>query len=393
MKALVKREAAPGLWLEDVPEPVCGPDEVKLRVRNCSTCGTDVKILNNGHQNISPPRIMGHEIAGEVVEVGADVSGWSVGDRAQVIAAVPCGDCWACDAGIAQVCPNQTSMGYQYPGGFAEYMIVPELVVRVGGVNRIPDDLSYAEASVTEPLACALNAQELARVGDGDTVVVMGAGPIGCLHVRLARSRGASKVFLTDINLDRLKMSADRVDPDAVIEGSGQVVIDRVRELTDGRGASVIITAAPSGKAQEDAIEMAAPQGRVSFFGGLPKDDPYIRCDSNAVHYRELSLIGANGSSPDHNRRALELIASGAVPVDDLITHQVPLERVHDAIQAVISGEQLDASFEILKLNIGFLQADGRSDVKLSIGPAQAGDIRRHLSHELCCIDAVPLLG
>ena len=181
---------------------------------------------------------------------------------------------------------------------------------------------------------------------DGDVVVVMGAGPIGCLHVRLARSRGAAKVYLTDINIDRLKLSADRVEPDAAIEGSGADVIDRVMELTDGRGASVIITAAPSGKAQEDAIDMAAPQGRVSFFGGLPKDDPFIRCNSNTVHYRELSLIGANGSSPDHNRRALGLIASGAVPVDDLITHRVPLERVQDAIDAVLSGEAIKVVVE-----------------------------------------------
>ena len=334
------------LRLGDVPEPTAGPGELKLRMRATATCGTDAKIFNHGHPRLEPPQIIGHELAGEVVEVGDGASGFAIGDRVQVIAAVPCGDCWACDDGIAQVCPNQTSMGYQYPGGFAEYMVVPELVLRVGGVNRIPDGLSYAEASVTEPLACALNAQELARVGDGDVVVVMGAGPIGCLHVRLARSRGAAKVYLTDINIDRLKLSADRVEPDAAIEGSGADVIDRVMELTDGRGASVIITAAPSGKAQEDAIDMAAPQGRVSFFGGLPKDDPFIRCNSNTVHYRELSLIGANGSSPDHNRRALGLIASGAVPVDDLITHRVPLERVQDAIDAVLSGEAIKVVVE-----------------------------------------------
>src|SRR5690606_25246175 len=179
-----------------------------------------------------------------------------------------------------------------------------------------------------------------------DVVVVMGAGPIGCLHVRLARSRGAARVFLTDVNIDRLKLSADRVDPDAAIEGSGQAMIDRVLELTDGRGPSVVITAAPSGRAQEDAIAMAAPRGRISFFGGLPKDDPYIRCDSNAVHYRELTIVGANGSSPDHNRRALGLIASGDVPVDDLITHRVPLEQVQDAIEAVISGEAIKVVVE-----------------------------------------------
>jgi L-iditol 2-dehydrogenase len=116
------------------------------------------------------------------------------------------------------VCPNQTSMGYQYPGGFAEYMIVPEQVLKVDGVNPIPDGVSYAEASVTEPLACALNAQELVHVGKDDVVVVMGAGPIGCLHVRLARSFGASEVFLIDVNAGRLALSAERVHPEAAID-------------------------------------------------------------------------------------------------------------------------------------------------------------------------------
>ncbi len=334
------------LRVGDIPEPAAGPGELKLRMRATATCGTDAKIYRHGHHRLEPPQVIGHELAGEVVDVGDGVTGYAVGDRLQVIAAVPCGACWACDADRMAVCPNQTSMGYQYPGGFAEYMIVPRQVLEVGGVNRIPHGLSYAEASVTEPLACALNAQELAWVGTGDVVVVMGAGPIGCLHVRLARSRGAATVLLVDVNAERLALSADRVRPDAAIDGSTHDVVDEVLKLTDGRGADVIITAAPSGRAQEDAIDMAAPRGRVSFFGGLPKDDPYIRCDSNKVHYRELYLIGANGSSPDHNRRALELIASGAVGVEDLITHRLPLERVHDAIDAVLSGEAIKVVVE-----------------------------------------------
>ncbi|MPZ72765.1 MAG: alcohol dehydrogenase catalytic domain-containing protein [Nitriliruptorales bacterium] len=334
------------LRLGDVPEPGAGHGELKLRMRATATCGTDAKIFRHGHPRLVPPQVIGHELAGEVVEVGGGVQGFAVGDGVQVIAAVPDGECWACTAGMETVCPNQTSMGYQYAGGFADYMIVPHQVLKVNGVNRIPDGVSYAEASVTEPLACALNAQELARVGEGDVVVVMGAGPIGCLHVRLARSRGAAEVYLVDVNAARLRLSAERVHPDAAIDGSAEDVVDAVVKLTDGRGADVVITAAPSGRAQEDAIEMAAPRGRISFFGGLPKDDPIIRCDSNKVHYRELFLIGANGSSPDHNRRALELIAIGRVPVADLITHRMPLDRVHDAIEAVLSGEAIKVVVE-----------------------------------------------
>jgi L-iditol 2-dehydrogenase len=339
---------APGdIRVEEAEEPQAGPREVKLRVRNCSTCGTDVKIFRSGHPNLDPPRIMGHEIAGEIVDVGSQVSGWSAGDRVQVIAAVPCGMCRECLRGRMTVCLNQTSVGYQYEGGFAEYLVVPEQVLRVDGLNRIPDGIGFAEASVAEPLACVLNGQRLAQVGaDDDLVVVIGAGPIGCLHVRLARARGARRVALVDLQPDRLKLSAERVQPDAVIDGSAVDVVDEVMQLTDGVGADVVITAAASGAAQEQALRMAARGGRISFFGGLPKDKPVIACDSNLVHYRELTIVGANGSSPADNEAALELIASGAVPVADLITHRLPLEEVLQALDIVARGVAVKVTIE-----------------------------------------------
>ncbi len=343
----VARFYAPGdIRLEDAPEPSPGADEVKIRVRQCSTCGTDVKIFNHGHHHLVPPRVIGHEIAGEVVEVGAAVGGWSAGDRVQVIAAVPCGACPDCVRGRMTVCANQTSVGYHYDGGFAEYLVVPRAVLAVDGLNRIPDGVDFAEASVAEPLACVLNGQELAGVGAGDDVVVVGAGPIGCLHVRLARARGARRVFLVELNRARLDMSANAVEPDAAICGSEVDTVDEVRKLTDGRGVDVVITAAASGAAQEDAQHMAARSGRISFFGGLPKDKPTITLDSNLVHYRELTIVGANGSSPAHNKKALELIASGQVPVADLITHRLELSELHDAIKLVSSGSAIKVTIQ-----------------------------------------------
>jgi L-iditol 2-dehydrogenase len=343
----VVRFHAPGdVRFEDAPEPEAGPGEVKIRVRNCSTCGTDVKISKFGHHHIHPPRVMGHEIAGEIVEVGDGADGWSTGDRVQVIAAIPCGECAECERGRMTICPNQVSMGYHFEGGFAQYMVVPREVLKVDGLNRIPDGVSFAEASVAEPLACALNAQNLARVGEGDDVVVIGSGPIGCLHVRLARARGAARVFLVELSRQRLEMAADLVKPDAAICAGEVDPIEEVLRLTDGRGADVIITAAASGKAQEQAIQMAARQGRISFFGGLPKDNPTITCDSNLVHYRELMIVGANGSSPAHNAEALNLVATGAVPVADLITHRLPLESAIDAFGIVARGEAIKVTIE-----------------------------------------------
>lgn len=345
MKAL-KFHAPGDLRLEQLAEPEAGPGEVKIRVRACSMCGTDVKISRSGHPNMTPPQVMGHEIAGEIVDTGAGVEGWAAGDRVQVIAAIPDGTCAECLAGHQAICPHQLSMGYQFPGGFAEYLIVPREVLAVDGLNRIPGILSYAEASVAEPLACVLNGQELARVGAGDTVVVIGSGPIGCLHVRLARARGAARVILIDLNPDRLAAAAALVAPDHTVATDTQDPVAAVLDLTDGRGADVVITAAASGAAQEQGLLMLARRGRLSLFGGLPKDAPTITVDANLVHYRELTLVGVNGSTPEHNRRALELIASGAVPVADLITHKLPLDEVLEGIEIVARGEAIKVTIE-----------------------------------------------
>jgi L-iditol 2-dehydrogenase len=343
---VVRFHAPQDVRVEDVPEPTAGPGELLVRVRNCSVCGTDAKIWRSGHPDLRPPRVLGHEVAGEVVEVADGAGGWSVGDRVQVIAAIPDGTCHECRHGWQTVCPNQERIGYQHDGGFAELMRVPAKVLAVAGVNRIPEGMSFAEASVAEPLSCVINGQELAGVGDGQTVVVVGAGPVGCLHVRLARVRGAARVLLIELNPRRLELAAGLVAPDEAIGAGATDTVEAVRALTEGRGADVVIVAAGSGKAQEDALRMAARRGTVSFFGGLPKDRPTIACDANIVHYREVGIVGANGSSPDHNRQALELIASGAVPVADLITHRLPLERTVEGIHTVAAGEAIKVTVE-----------------------------------------------
>jgi L-iditol 2-dehydrogenase len=339
---------APGdVQLEDVAEPAAGPGEVVIRVRNCCMCGTDVKISRHGHHHIDPPRTLGHELAGEIVEIGDGVEGWSTGDWVQAIAAIPCGRCRDCEAGRLTVCPHQRSIGYSYDGGFAPYCLLPAPLLAVDGLNRIPDGLSFAEASVAEPLSCVINGQELARVGSGDDVAVIGAGPIGCLHVRLARANGARRVFLLDVNRDRLDRAAALVAPDAAVCSDDEVdPVGAVLGLTEGRGVDVAVTATSAGVAQEQALAMLARRGRLSLFGGLPQDRPTISLDSNLVHYRELTLVGANGSTPRHNAEALGLIARGAVPVHDLITHRLPLDEVPAALDIVARGEAIKVTIE-----------------------------------------------
>jgi L-iditol 2-dehydrogenase len=219
-------------------------------------------------------------------------------------------------------------------------MVVPYAAIRTGCVNTIPDNLSFEEATLAEPLACAINGQELLKVGMGDTVVVIGGGALGCMHADLAKLRGARKVILVEIQEQRLE-HARKFSVDVIINGVTEDVGKRVFDETEGFGASVVVVAAPSAQAQAQALTLAAKQGRISFFGGLPKNNPMVTINANLVHYRELCIIGAYGSKPRLNRLALDLLAAGKFRTSCLIGMVVPLERIEEGIEAMAKGRVL----------------------------------------------------
>jgi len=334
---------APGdLRIEDRATPAISPREMLLKVAACAICGSDIRIYRFGATNITEPVTMGHEAVGTIVEAGADVRGFGPGQRVAVAPAIPCGECPYCRRGVQTMCDNLRSIGYQFHGGFAEHMVVPGSAIQAGCVNVIPENLSFEEATLAEPLACAINGQELLGVGLDDTLVILGAGPLGCMHADLAKIRGARKVILVDVNPRRLEL-AKGFGADVLIDGEKEDVRQRVLEETEGLGASVVIVSAPSAKAQEQSLTLAAKHGRVSFFGGLPKSDPCITFNSNLVHYRELFVMGAYGSKPSHNRVALGLLAAGRICAASLIGMLVPLERIIEGFDAVAEGRVLKA--------------------------------------------------
>ena len=344
---LAARFYRPGdVRVEEVPDPEPGPGDVVIHVRNCSCCGADRKTVQHGHHRLSPPRVLGHEIAGEVVSTGAEVTGWATGDSVQVIAAIPCGACRLCQAGHATVCTRRENMGYQHDGGFAEFMLVPAKVIAVGGLNRIPDGTGFAEASLAEPLACVLNAQEQCGVTSGDEVLIIGDGPAGCLHARLARARGAARVIVAGRRPAHLARVAELIAPDAALCAPDDDLAEQVGKVTDGRGADVVIAAAGSATVQEQAIGCAAPRGRVSLYGGLPPGTPPPAFDTNRIHYHELTVCGTSGASPAQTAQALSLIASGAVPVTDLITHHFPLAQFASALTTMGNGQAIKVTIE-----------------------------------------------
>ena len=325
-----------------MPVPKPEPGGLVVKVEACAVCGTDVKCYHHGHRNIVMPRVTGHEMAGVVSEIGEGVQGYATGDRVAVAPAVPCGECVYCRRGAQGMCDNLTAIGYHYDGGFAEYLAAPPVAVRNGCVNHIPEGVSFEAAALAEPLACCINAQELSHMGLGHTVVVVGAGPIGCLNVQLANCCGAAKTILIDISPARLEM-AHIVGADVYINSAEEDAISRVMDETYGLGANIVITACSVGAAQELSLKLVAKRGVVNFFGGLPKDRPTIDFDSNILHYREFYVVGNHGSAPRHNVTALGLIGSGKVETQALITNRLSIQETLDGIGITERAEGLKA--------------------------------------------------
>jgi L-iditol 2-dehydrogenase len=211
-------------------------------------------------------------------------------------------------------------------------------------VRAVPERLEPALAAISEPIASCVNAQERGRVGLGDAVAIIGAGPIGCIHASLARARGASRIFIADVVADRLRM-AEAFEPDATIDAAQRDTVAEVMRLTKGKGADIVVTATPAPVASVQAVEMARKNGRILIFGGLPKAKSRPGVDMNTVHYHALHVIGTTIFAPRHQRIALELMASGRIPVDRLVTHRFPLEAFTEGAEMALAGKVLKAVF------------------------------------------------
>ena len=344
MNAVVVR-APMDFKVEEVPVPKVPSKGLLLKVLACGLCGSDLRTLRIGHRNVTFPWTIGHEICGEIVEKGAEYSGdLKEGDMLAVGPLAYCGHCDFCQDGEYELCENQKEIGQHWAGGFAQYLALPEEVVRLGNIQKVPSGTDPELAALAEPISSCVNAQEKADIKLGETVVVIGTGPIGCIHIILAKARGASKVFVIDISEDRLKL-AEAFEPDAIINGSDCDPVKEVLKLTNGKGAHVVIAAAPAPQAAVQAVEMARKGGRVIQFGGMPKDNSKPGIDMNLVHYRGLHIIGTTTFAPRHNRIALELLNQGVIPKEKLVSHTFPLEDFVNGAKLALEGKVLKGVF------------------------------------------------
>jgi L-iditol 2-dehydrogenase len=335
------------LRVENVPVPKISSGEILVRVLSASICGTDLRILHGNHRKYQPGtiRIPGHEVVGTIAEVGGNVDNYSVGQRVFCAPNTGCGHCLQCITGNNNLCANYDAIGVTSDGGFAEYVRIPYNSVQQGNVIPVNECVDTAVAALMEPFACVLRGQNAVQMKPGEVVLIIGAGPIGVMHTKLAKARGAGRVIVSEPIKDRAMQSL-RMGADRVVDPTSENLKTILGEESEGRGADVIVVAAPVHAAQESALDLAAVSGRINFFGGLPKDRPTINFDSNMVHYKELVVTATTACSTADCWQATQIVNSGLIDLSDVVSQRFPLSEATAAFTAAEDRKSLKIVLE-----------------------------------------------
>ncbi|MDO4888187.1 MAG: alcohol dehydrogenase catalytic domain-containing protein [Actinomycetaceae bacterium] len=320
------------LSLTRVARPEPGPGEVLLKVEANTICGTDLRIISGAKTaGVRRGVIMGHEFAGRVEAVGEGVT-VPVGAQATCSIVVSCQRCRRCLSGHEHLCENLVLFGYELDGGLAEYLLVPKVAMDHGNLMLVERELPATTLALAEPVSCCLNGARQVRVKPGDTVVVLGTGPIGLLHIALARLAGSTAIFASG--------RAGRLEPALAMGATeafdltGEALTREIMRRTDGRGADVVIVAVGDLALANQALELAAIGGRVNYFAGFPKGST-TTFDPNLIHYKELNVGGGSNARRADVALAVELLSSGRLDVAGVVSHEYPLDEVDAAIEAV----------------------------------------------------------
>ena len=332
------------LRIGEVDVPQIDDGEILLQVKGAFVCGTDVRMYHNGYQGVSEatPLVLGHEGSGVIARVGSHVKNYNEGMRVAVAPNIGCGICDYCVSGNTHLCLQYNALGIHMPGFFAEYIKIPENFVRQGNVVVIPDSLSFEEAALAEPLACVFNAFEKSKMRPGEIVLILGAGPIGLMHAKMAQTAGVEKILINDLSRERLDLC--RQLDSSFITVESESLKEDIDGLTEGRGVDVCITACPAPQAQQIALELAAINGRIIFFGGLPPDKAHVSLNTNLIHYKQLEVTGTTRQSLIQYRRTLRLVACGRINIGDLISSRTALRDIQSALDNISQARSLKSA-------------------------------------------------
>ena len=337
MKAAVF-EKIETIKIREIKKPKCDRKGIIVNVKACGICGSDIRNYHVGLKDGIKNQIMGHEIAGIVEEVGSEVKKFKVNDKVAITPDVSCGNCYYCKRGLVNLCLNHRMIGTHWPGGFAQYIYLSSEILENGIINKIPEGVSFYSATISEPASSVIASQENAKIGLGNAVLIIGDGPIGCLHLEIARARGATTIIMAGLN--RLKYAA-LFKPDYLIDVASKDVTSEVLKITDGLGADIAICANPVAETHNQAIESVRKRGKVIIFGGLPKKKPMTTINSNLIHYNELTLIGAFSYPGYIHEQALLTIKNGKITTKKYINEIVPLEGIENGFKIAESGKAL----------------------------------------------------
>ena len=320
------------LQIEAVPVPEILSGDVLVRVKTALTCGTDVKVFKRGYhaRMIVPPALFGHELAGDIVAVGKDVKNFRVGQRVVAANSAPCMDCFYCRRGNENLCEDLLFNN----GAYAEFIRIPARIVQ-SNLYEMPAHISYQDAALVEPLACVLRGLDETSVRPGDSLAVIGLGPIGLMFVRLAKVYGARVIAIgrRQTQLDRARnLGADEL----LISAEGADVVGKVRRLTGGRGVDVAIEAVGHPEAWDVAVNLLRRGGTVNFFGGCPSDSR-ISLDTQLLHYSELTCKASFHHTPGHVRKALQVVSQGQITSKDFVNRVEPLAKLLEVMQHLMS--------------------------------------------------------
>jgi L-iditol 2-dehydrogenase len=322
----------------EVDVPACSEVEMRVRVEACAVCGSDQKTFLNGNPRMKPPITMGHEFTGLIETVGRSVHGFHAGERVVMATSISCGTCYYCKRGWSNLCTSLNPMGFSYPGGMADFVIIPELAIRNGHVVKVPKTIAAEYAALAEPVSCAVNCAETVNISKGDTVVIVGAGPLGIMNLYVAREFGARKIVLVQRGGKRFE-NAKGFAYDRLVNCTQESALDIVRKETDGVGADSAIVTAPDASAQVEALDLVRKRGCVCLFASLPLGKNILNLDSRRIHYGELRIVGVSDSTSAHVRKAISILTGKDFPRERLAHPILPMEKIDEAFRIMEARE------------------------------------------------------
>ena len=329
----------------EIEKPQIGPDEILLEMKAAAICGTDMRILTGKKtKGVRYPSVIGHEFCGFIAEVGADVKGYEVGEKVAVANVIPCHHCSSCLRGRTNACLDRKAIGYEFDGGFEEYIRIPSICIENGNVVKLPEYMSYQAGALIEPLSCCIRGLKNAGTGFNDDVLIVGAGPIGLFHLQLSKIAGARKVIVSEPNEQRRKVALE-LGADLVVDPTKEDLPAIVDRETNGQGMDVIVMAIGVPALVNSTLKLCKRGGTVNLFAGFAGTGEST-VEVNTIHYNEINVNGSTAYKLEDYLAAAEMIKSGKIDADKIVTHRFKIEDFQKAYDVCVAGTGLKVIIE-----------------------------------------------